>query len=123
MLLFLKAYFALLNLEFRLRRGQFREMCDAVRRQQVKPKVKAQANTQQACRALDLACVWYWKRVLCLQRSIVLTSLLRDSGIRAQLVIGSRPTPFQAHAWVEVEGTVVNDNIDVHQVFGVLERC
>jgi Transglutaminase-like superfamily len=40
----------------------------------------------------------------CLTRSLVLTALLARRGILASLVIGVRPDPFGAHAWVEHEG-------------------
>jgi hypothetical protein len=62
------------------------------------------------CDAVVLACCFYWKRVLCLQRSTCATRLLRAYGIRARLVIGYRPRPFFSHAWVEVDGRVVNDS-------------
>jgi hypothetical protein len=60
--------------------------------------------------ALLLATCLYWKPVLCLQRSVCLTRLLRRHGVCARLVIGYRPVPFFSHAWVEVEGRVVNDS-------------
>jgi hypothetical protein len=31
--------------------------------------------------------------------------------------------PFQSHAWVEIDGRVVNDKPYVHQMFEILERC
>jgi hypothetical protein len=65
--------------------------------------------TGRVCGAVDKACVWYPKRALCLQRSAVTTCLLRSCGISARMMIGVRPMPFLAHAWVEVEGSVVND--------------
>jgi hypothetical protein len=40
----------------------------------------------------------------CLQRSLVLSELLARRGISATLVIGVRPDPFAAHAWVEHDG-------------------
>jgi Transglutaminase-like superfamily len=40
----------------------------------------------------------------CLTRSLVLTSLLARRGIPATLVIGVRPEPFAAHAWVDHGG-------------------
>ncbi len=40
----------------------------------------------------------------CLQKSLVLTELLARRGIPATLVIGVRPDPFAAHAWVEHAG-------------------
>jgi transglutaminase superfamily protein len=36
--------------------------------------------------------------------------LLRARGVVARLLIGYRPVPFLSHAWVEVEGRVVNDS-------------
>lgn len=61
------------------------------------------------CAAVERACVWYPKKTLCLQRSAVTTCLLRSRGIFARMVLGVRPMPFVAHAWVEAEGSVVND--------------
>ena len=59
------------------------------------------------CDAVHLATCFYWKPVLCLQRSVCTARLLRKHGVNARLVIGYRAAPFFAHAWVEVEGRVV----------------
>jgi len=61
------------------------------------------------CDAVSLAACFYWKPVLCLQRSVAATLLLRKYGIDGRLVIGYRPAPFFSHAWVEVDDRVVND--------------
>jgi len=71
---------------------------------------------------VDEACVWYVKRAMCLQRSVVATRLLRRYGHRAELVIGYRPLPFESHAWVEVDAQVVNDRQQYRKIFSVLER-
>jgi hypothetical protein len=63
----------------------------------------------RVCASVHRACVWYPKRTLCLQRSAVTTCLLRTYGVSAFLKIGVRPMPFQAHAWVEADGSVIND--------------
>jgi hypothetical protein len=63
---------------------------------------------QSICDAVLLATCLYWKPVLCLQRSVCAVRLLRKHGIAARLVIGYRPVPFFSHAWVEVDGRVVN---------------
>ncbi len=67
------------------------------------------SDVAQVCAAVEKACVWYPKPAVCLQRSAVTTWLMRRYGVPARLVIGVRPMPFLAHAWVEVHGTVVND--------------
>ena len=43
-------------------------------------------------------------------------------GIAAQTVIGCRPLPFESHAWVEVEGQIVNDRPQYQRAFQVLDR-
>jgi hypothetical protein len=72
---------------------------------------------------MDLACVFYTKQILCLQRSAATTLLLRRHGIYAEMVIGAQMLPFKSHAWVEVDGAVVNDKPYVREIYQVLERC
>jgi len=69
------------------------------------------------CNAVHRACVWYPTKTLCLQRSAVTTCLLRSCGMPALMKIGVRPMPFLAHAWVEVDGYVVNDWPRVKQFY------
>lgn len=86
-------------------------LCSIVRSWLVRPVVSASEPSVvgQISAAVERASVWYPKRVLCLQRSAVTTCLLRGRGIGANMVVGVRPMPFLAHAWVEVDGRVVND--------------
>ena len=75
------------------------------------PARPADSTQERAiCEAIVLACCFYWKPVLCLQRSTCAVRLLRAYGIPARLVIGYRPRPSLFHAWVEVDGRVVNDS-------------
>jgi transglutaminase superfamily protein len=86
--------------------------------------MKASPNTaERICDAVNLACSWYPKRALCLQRSAVTTCLLRSYGIAAEMVIGAQKLPFKAHAWVEVAGRAVNERTDVQTIYGIWERC
>ncbi len=39
------------------------------------------------------------------------------------MVIGAQLLPFHSHAWVEVDGQVVNDKPYIAEIFQVLERC
>jgi hypothetical protein len=53
----------------------------------------------------------------CLERSMTLWWLLRRDGIEGELHIGARKQDgrFEAHAWVELGGKVLNDDVEVHQ--------
>jgi hypothetical protein len=52
----------------------------------------------------------------CLERSITLWWLLRRAGIPSELRIGARKNDsrFEAHAWIELDGQVLNDSPEVH---------
>src|SRR6266403_6155178 len=69
----------------------------------------------EVCKAINYACVWYPKHVLCLQRSAVTTCLLRSCGVPAQMVVGAQKLPFKAHAWTEVNGRAINERRDVQR--------
>lgn len=119
----LKAYLLLIYFDLYLARGNFEPLYERVRRCPLR-KVPSPANaTERICAAMDMACIWYWKEALCLQRSAATTFLLRRHGVPAQLVIGAQQLPFKAHAWVEVDGLVVNDKPYMHEMYFVLDRC
>ena len=118
----LTAYLELIRFGFHIRRKDFAALHSAVRKSRVHRHTSRCTSLAELCRALDLACIWYGKRVLCLQRSAAATCLLRRHGIPAQLVIGTQQIPFNAHAWVEVEGQVVSDRPYMHKMYAVLER-
>ena len=80
-------------------------------------------EAERMCRAVDIACVLYFKRALCLQRSAATAMLLRHHRHPAELVIGAQILPFKAHAWVELHGQVINDVPYISQLYRELERC
>jgi hypothetical protein len=95
---------------------------ESIRTYRVKACRTTSPCTEDIVWAVEEACVWYVKRAACLQRSAVATWLLRRNGVPAGLVIGYRPVPFESHAWVEVEGRIVNDLPQYQRFFAVLER-
>jgi Transglutaminase-like superfamily len=121
--LILKAYLNLVYFDAYLIRGNFRAVYDKVRRYPVGKKVQPPDAIEQICAAVDMACVWYWKEALCLQRSAATACLLKHNGVSAQMVIGVQQMPFKAHAWVEVDGHVVNDKPYTPAMYAVLDRC
>jgi hypothetical protein len=121
--LVLKAYLKLIHFELYLARGNFAALYDQVRNYPVRAHPPAPNATDQICSAVDIACIWYWKEALCLQRSAATACLLKKYGVPALMVIGARQMPFKAHAWVEVDGHVVNDKPYTPEMYAVLDRC
>jgi hypothetical protein len=122
-LLVLKAYLKLIYFDLHLKRDNFAVLYDKVRNYPLgaytaDPNVVARINS-----AIDMASIWYWKEALCLQRSAATACLLKEYGVRAQMVIGTQQLPFKAHAWVEVDGHVVNDKPYTPEMYAVLDRC
>ena len=64
-------------------------------------------------------------RASCLPQSLVLWWLLRRQGIDNELRFGVRKNPdrLEAHAWVELSNTVLNDRVDVSRRFLPFKRA
>jgi Transglutaminase-like superfamily len=120
---FLNAYWNLILFDLYLARGDFNVLYKKVRGCHLGQQSASPQDVDHICSAVDLACVWYWKEVLCLQRSAAAACLLRKHGIAADLVLGAQQFPFKAHAWVEVDGQVVIDKPYVRDIYAVLDRC
>lgn len=119
----LAAFVGLGGINFVLKVMGFRFLYAVVKRWPLcGPQPNARGQAQQVCAALDRAATWYPRQALCLQRSAVAACLLRSRGLPAEMVIGCRKIPFKAHAWVEVNGEVVNDKKKVQDTYRVLDR-
>ncbi len=64
-------------------------------------------------------------RASCLPQSLVLWWLLRRQGIDNKLRFGVRKNPdrLEAHAWVELSNTVLNDRADISRRFLPFKRA
>jgi hypothetical protein len=113
------AFLGLATFDLVLHAGSLKRLCRTVQAWPLKGRTAKNDATaiHQVRTAVDRACVWYPKKALCLQRSAVTTCLLRTRGVPARLVIGARPMPFFAHAWVEVDAVVVNDVAGVKRFY------
>jgi hypothetical protein len=121
--LVVQAYLKLVHFDFYLARKDFAAIYNKVRHYPVANMTPSPDAAEQICSAVDMACIWYWKEALCLQRSAATACLLKQHGVTAQMVIGAQQMPFKAHAWVEVDGRVVNDKSYTAEMYGVLDRC
>lgn len=59
----------------------------------------------------------------CLRRSLVLWLMLRRQGIESDLRLGVRKQDGElaGHAWVEIEGIVINDEANIAQQYEVID--
>lgn len=121
--LVLKAYVRLIQFDLYLARRNFAALYKRVRTYPVAKSVTGPEAVAKICSAVDMACIWYWKEARCLQRSAATTCLLKQYGVPAEMVIGAQQMPFKAHAWVEVDGRVVNDKPYTPEIYAVLDRC
>lgn len=85
---------------------------------------KAQIDeAQQITRMIDIAAAHGLYRANCLTRSLLLLRMLKKRNIPCQLMIGtneggnSDKNNFGAHAWIESEGKVLNDQSDISTRF------
>ncbi len=118
-----EAYRELLILEYPLYRKDFASIHNRVRRTALRNPPTTAYKAVEISRAVDLGAAFYFHKVLCLQRSAATACLLKKYGFAAQLVIGVQQLPFAAHAWVELDGAVLNDKPYMQEMYSVLERC
>jgi hypothetical protein len=123
MRLYIRAIWQLFRFQYFVIRRDFALLREKVRECPCSTGRPSPGLTERVCRAMDIVCFCYPRRTLCLQRSAATVCLLRQCGVRAELVIGAQQTPFRAHAWVEVNGLVVNDKPYAREMYAVLDRC
>jgi prolyl oligopeptidase len=121
--LLVEALFYLLQTEYALRRHKRRPLQQMLRDSALGSVRRKRSSAQQICHAMDIACLLYFKVVLCLQRSVAVTMLLRRYGFKAELVVGTQIAFSRFHAWVELNDLVLNDKPYMPQLFQELERC
>ena len=73
--------------------------------------------TEKVCRRLAMAAVFYPGRARCLEQSLALYVLLRRRGVPVRLRLGVQPYPFNAHAWVELNGAPLNERVETVRQF------
>lgn len=120
-LLVVKALVGLLAFDLLGLGRNFARMHRFVSRWRTSPGTASEDIVNHICAAINCACVWYPKRVLCIQRSAVTTCLLRQYGIPTKMAVGAQGVPFKAHAWTEVRGVPVNERRDVQKIYQVFD--
>jgi len=119
--LWLRIFWELVRYEWVLTIAGFPGIYKGLRRK-LGPERNGAGLESAICRAVETVSSCYWKRVLCLQRSVITARVMQANGIRAEVVIGYGFAPFVSHAWVEVGGRVVNDLTGYPARLQVLDR-
>ena len=117
------AFMALLGFDLLLKLRGFASLIERVRRwPTARPAIRDRELCKRVRAMVDRAQMYYPKKAMCLQHSAVVTCLLRRCGVPAEMVLGAQEFPPKGHAWVEVEGQVVNDSQIVKRSYRVLKR-
>lgn len=105
---------------------KFRGFQSLIKKVEHWPTAEPRTTDSETCRRVramvDRAQMYYPKKAMCLQHSAVVTCLLRRRGVPAEMVLAAQEFPPKAHAWVEVDGVVVNDFTAVQRVYRVMRR-
>jgi hypothetical protein len=81
------------------------------------------ARVAQTVRMVRAAAHYGFGRRTCLQKSLTLWWLLRRQGISSNLRLGARKTgdKFEAHAWIEYNGTALDDGDEPAKQYAVFD--
>ena len=110
-----------------LKRKGLRELLDRTR-ETTQPQSQPHdvpAFARAAARALASVQHFGPYRGACLSRSMALWAYLLEHGIESEIRIGSRITDgaYDGHAWVELDGRVLNDAADVADRYRPFDRA
>ena len=104
--------------------NRFYRLMQAIRTRGTASVQRRQERIRNATASVDRARLYYFKHAWCLQSAAAAACYLRLHGVPADVVIGVRKLPFMAHAWVEVNGDVVmNELPDLQAAFREIARC
>ena len=122
-LVIVESWLTLFLVDLTLRLRGFNTLHRLLRKREVRQIRRRVLSSQELSHAMDLACVFYFRQVSPLERSVAAALLLRRHCWPAALILGVQIFPYESYAWVEVEGRIVNDQPNLLEVYEVLERC
>jgi Transglutaminase-like superfamily len=82
-------------------------------------------RVEMAVRMVNAAARYGLVRPTCLEKSLMLWSLLRQQGTASSVRIGARKDggKFEAHAWVERDGVALNEPGDAHRHYATFDAA
>lgn len=119
--LFFNSFFFLLKTDYLLKYRKFFGLTEYIKKLRKNHKKNPRhIELKNIVASLDQACFYYFKHVRCLQWSTALTLILIEEGWNASLVIGVQNYAFLSHAWVEIDGNVIGDNLNLPNELSVI---
>jgi len=85
-------------------------------------RFRSRTPPHECLQAVLIASRWLPFDAMCLTRAAVLTDVLRSTGHDARFCIGLYQYPFVAHAWAELDGSVVGDDPELATRLAVVLR-
>jgi hypothetical protein len=110
------AFITLIKVESLLKKQGIKGILEALKKEHSSSKVYHSGTEkiiQELSDSVDIACSLYPKKIFCLGWASTFTLVALRNGINADLIIGVQNMPFYAHAWAEVDGNVINDDVQV----------
>jgi len=89
----------------------------------IAPDIETSSGPAQISYLINGAARLLFRREACLERSILLWSLLRRRGIESELRIGvaTEDGTIRAHAWVEIDGEPINEQPQTNKKFAAFD--
>ncbi|MBP0637801.1 lasso peptide biosynthesis B2 protein [Cupriavidus sp. AcVe19-6a] len=91
-----------------------------IERAQVRRELTPKCELGELVRALNAACMLYYRKTKCLEWSGALALVGYRFGYDLRLIVGVQNRPFYAHAWIEHEGHTVGDDPDLRKQLAVI---
>lgn len=96
----------------RMRFTPIRQLLRPSRKVSSHPDAFDRKEVERICAAWRVSRTSFPARLSCLPDSLALRSQLRRHGQQSRLVIGVKSNPFAAHCWVQIDGQVLNDELE-----------
>jgi len=113
---FIQAWLLLARIDLQMRLQSYVQWQSILFEPTVVKKVKQQHQVSALIVIAEMAARNHWCQMNCLRRTLAEKSLLAQHGIDSHVHIGVRKnnaSTLTAHAWLSVEGQVVNDSAEV----------
>jgi len=123
----LKAYITLIKVDSILKFFGFDHLINFIKNKYRRRKIyltnlTKEEDIKDITFSLNKACFYYLHRVKCLEWAAAFVLLSLEKGINSKLVIGVQNNPFNAHAWVEIDGKVIEDLAALPKQMAVILR-